>query len=209
MTYSEASDRRKVTGPIRSLGAPILPCGISEVHFSLRSGLSSRIFCVLFRKSAFVQPHHSRYQDFLQSSKHVSRRDAVHPDASLRPLNSQRRGEMSDSCLGGVIRCLGLRDVDDRTAHASDEDHAALALPLHEVPGNGGSEKICSVDVDAPELAHPVDGVVDGLEVLGEAGRGDEVVDLAVLGQDLGYAGVDRGWVRDVGVVGCYFGKPR
>lgn len=47
VTYLEASDRRKVTGPMRSSGTPILPCGMSDVHFALRSGLSSMIFCVL------------------------------------------------------------------------------------------------------------------------------------------------------------------
>lgn len=42
-----ASDSRKATGPMRSSGEPILPWGMREVHFCLRSGLSSRIFLVL------------------------------------------------------------------------------------------------------------------------------------------------------------------
>lgn len=66
-------------------------------------------------------------------------------------------------------------------------------------------EEICSVDVDAPELADAVDGVVDGLEVLGEAGGCDEVVDFAVRGDDFGDDGVDGFFGGYVGVVGCYF----
>jgi len=67
--------------------------------------------------------------------------------------------------------------------------------------GDGRGEKVGAVNVDGPQLAHAVDGVVDGLKVLGEAGRGDEVVDLAVLLNDLGDAGLDRLGVGDVGVV--------
>jgi len=43
--------------------------------------------------------------------------------------------------------------------------------------------------------------VVDGWEVLGEAGGGDEVVDLAVLCDDLVQSCGYRLWLRDVGVV--------
>lgn len=68
--------------------------------------------------------------------------------------------------------------------------------------GDHGGEEVGAVDVDVPELAHTVDRIVDGLEVLGEAGRGDEVVDLAVLLDDVVEAGPDRGLVRHVGVVG-------
>lgn len=72
-----------------------------------------------------------------------------------------------------------------------------------------GGEKVGTVDVDGPELAHALDGVVDGLEVLGETSRCDEVVDLAVGGEDLGDAGVDGLGVRDVSVVGGNLGDAR
>lgn len=68
--------------------------------------------------------------------------------------------------------------------------------------GDGGGEEVGAVDVDGEELAEAVDGVVGGLEVLGEAGAGDEAVDAAVLGQDLGDAGPDALRVRHIGVVG-------
>lgn len=141
----------------------------------------------------------------------------------MRPLDSQRGGQVADTSLGGIVGTvellafqfllwvfcflkgnlrLGLRDVDNGARHAANHDHAAVALALHEVAGDRGGKQVCAVDVDGPQLAHAVDGVVDGLEVLGEAGRGDEVVDLAVGGEDLGDATVDRVGVGDVGVVG-------
>lgn len=76
------------------------------------------------------------------------------------------------------------------------------------MPGNSRRKQVGAVDVDAPQPAHAVDRVVDGLKVLGEAGRGDEVVDLAVGRHDLGDAGLDRLRVRDVGVVRRHLGQP-
>lgn len=103
---------------------------------------------------------------------------------------------------------LGLRHVDDGAAHAADEDHATLCLALHEVAGDGGGEEVGAVDVDGEELAHAVDGVVGGVVVLGEARGRDQVVDLAVLREDLGDARVDRVLVRHVGVVRRHLGGP-
>jgi len=50
--------------------------------------------------------------------------------------------------------------------------------------------------------------VGDCIEVFGEAGGGHEIVDFAVGFEDFGDAGVYRGWVGDVAVVCCYFGRP-
>jgi hypothetical protein len=75
------------------------------------------------------------------------------------------------------------------------------------VASDGGCEEVGAVDVDSPELAHAVDGVVDGLEVLGETGGCDEVVDLAVSCNDLGDASLDGLGVGDVGVVGGDIGN--
>lgn len=103
---------------------------------------------------------------------------------------------------------LGLGNVDDGTAHAADEDHAALGVALHEVAGNGRGEEVGAVDVDGEQLAHTLDGVVGGVVVLGEAGGRDQVVDLAVLRDDVGDAGADRVRIRHVGVVGRHFWGP-
>lgn len=67
--------------------------------------------------------------------------------------------------------------------------------------GDAGCEQVGTIDVDSPELAHAVDGVVNGLEVLGEARGSDEGVDLAVLLNDLCDAGVDGFGVGNIGVV--------
>ena len=52
---------------------------------------------------------------------------------------------------------LRLLHVDDGTAHAADEDHAALCLALHEMAGDGGGKEVGAVDVDAEQLAHALD----------------------------------------------------
>lgn len=70
------------------------------------------------------------------------------------------------------------------------------------MPGDLDGEEVGAVDVDGPELAHAVDGVLGGRVVLGEAGRCDQVVDLAVGGHDLGHTGRDGGRVGNVDVVG-------
>lgn len=136
-----------------------------------------------------------------QGGEHVAGGEAVDADTGVRPLDGERGGEVADTGLGGVVGGLGLGHVDDGTGHAADQDHAAVALALHEVAGDGRGEEVGTVDVDGPELAQAVDGVVDGLEVLGEAGRGDEVVDLAVGGDHLSDARLHGLGVRDVGVV--------
>jgi len=102
---------------------------------------------------------------------------------------------------------LRLRDIDNGAAHASDEHHAPRRLPRHEVARHGRREQVGAVDVDGPEPPHAVRRVVGGCEVLGEAGRRDEVVDLAVLRGDVVHARLDAVLVRHVGVVRCDFGK--
>lgn len=96
---------------------------------------------------------------------------------------------------------MRLGNVDNGAGHAANHDDAAGSAALHQVTGDTGSEEVGAVDVDAPELAQAVDGVVDGLEVLGKAGRGDEVVDLAVGLDNLSDTGVDGLLVADVCVV--------
>lgn len=112
-----------------------------------------------------------------------------------------RRGKKDNSRLR-------LRHVDDGAAHAADEDHAALCLALHEVAGDGSGEEVGAVDVDGEQLAHALDGVVSGVVVLCEARGRDQVVDLAVLREDVGDARGDRVLVRHVGVVGRHLGGP-
>jgi hypothetical protein len=78
---------------------------------------------------------------------------------------------VTDSGLGGVVRSLRLRDVDDGTAHGSDHDNAARCLALHQMLSNTDSEEPGAVHVDTPELLHAVVRVVDGGPVLSEPSR--------------------------------------
>lgn len=68
--------------------------------------------------------------------------------------------------------------------------------------GHGRGEVVGAVDVDGPALLDAFGWVVDGVEVLGEAGGGDEVVDAAVERDDVVERLVDGVGAGDVGVVG-------
>lgn len=67
--------------------------------------------------------------------------------------------------------------------------------------GDRGSKQVGAVHIDRKQLAHAVNGVVGGLEVLTEACAGDEVVNLAVLRENFGNAVVDAVGVGDIGKV--------
>ena len=113
----------------------------------------------------------------------------------MRPLDCKRRRHVPDRSLCGVVRSLRLRDVDNGTAHGPDHDNAAGCIALHQVLGNTNSKEPGAVNVDAPQLLHAVVWVFDGWEVLGEAGGCDEVVDLAVLRDDLVQSCGDGLWL--------------
>ena len=130
---------------------------------------------------------------------------------------------MSDGGLGGVIgpwvgeirlviSCevcgrlhlrLRLGNVDNGTRHAPNKNHATLSLPLHKVLRDLDGEEVGPVDVDGPEAAHAVGGVLGGGPILGEAGGGDEGVYFFVRGEDVGDAGGDGGGIGYISVVGC------
>ena len=71
------------------------------------------------------------------------------------------------------------------------------------MPCNVCCEQICAINVDAPELSYAVERIVDCFEVLGKAGGGYEIVDFAVLRDDICKSCLDRFLRRDVCVVGC------
>lgn len=211
MTYLEASLSRKVTAPIRSSGVPILPAGMREIHWSRSLGFSSRILRVLndeerhqqqFLPEVCSNVSRRPCKSYSQSSEHIARANAVNTDIMTGPLHSERSSKVAYSSLRGVVRSLGLGNINDSAGHGADHDDAPGRLPLHQVLSNINGEKVCAVDIDTPQLLHTVEGVVDGLEVLGEAGRRDQVIDLAVLGQDFGHRIAHRVGVSDVGIMG-------
>jgi len=106
---------------------------------------------------------------FCCDAHHVTGLDNVDSDIGVSPLDGQRAAEMAHSGLGSVVGSLGLRNVDNGTTHTADEDDTTRSLALHEVTSNSSSEEVGAVDVDTPELSYTVNGVLDGVEVLGEA----------------------------------------
>lgn len=125
-------------------------------------------------------------QDVLgEGGKHVTGLNAVDTDTGVGPLNSKGTAEVTDCGLGCVVGSLRLRDVDNGTRHAADEDHASRALALHQVTGDTSGEEVGAINVDTPQLLDTLVRVGDCVKVLGEACGGDEVVNLAVLGNDL------------------------
>lgn len=142
----------------------------------------------------------------LQGSQHIAGTDAVDADIVAGPLDGERGSKMAHGSLGSVVRRLGLGHVDNGAGHAADHDNAAGSLALHQVLGDAGGEEVCAVDVDTPELLHAVERVRDGVEVLREAGRGDEIVDFAVLGKHFRDGGVDGVGARNVGIVCGHIG---
>lgn len=74
--------------------------------------------------------------------------------------------------------------------------------------GDRGSEQVGAVHVDGEQLAHALDRVVSGLEVFTETGAGHQIVNLAMLREDLGDAVVDTSRIRHVGEVGSDLGRP-
>lgn len=96
-----------------------------------------------------------------------------------------------------VLR-LRLGNVDNGARHAANQDHASGCLALHEMARDRGSKQVSAVDIDSPQFAQAINRIVDGLVILSEAGRCNEVVNLAMLFDDFGDTSVDRGGVRDV-----------
>jgi len=152
---------------------------------------------------------HSRAQDYLQSSQHVAGANTVDSDILGSPLDGEGRSEVSHGSLGGVVGGLRLRHIDDSARHGADHDDVAWGVALHQMLGYARGEQVGAVDVDAPELLHALERVVDCVEVLGKACRGDQVVDPAMLGYYLGQSRAHRVWVGDVGVVGGDFGHSK
>jgi hypothetical protein len=145
---------------------------------------------------------------YSQCGKHVARRNAVDADTSMRPLDRETGREMADSSLGRVVRRLGLRNVHNRARHAAYHNDASGCLPLHEVLCNSNCVQICSINVDPPELLHAIMRIRNGIIILGEASRSDQVVDFAMGLQDFLQGLVDGCWARNVAKMCSDFRKP-
>ena len=119
-----------------------------------------------------------------QSGQHVTWANDIDTDTSMGPLDRQTGCQVANGGFGCVIRGLRLGDVDDGARHGPNHHDTTRGLPLHQVTSNSGSEQIRSIHIDAPELLHTVEGVGNRIEILGEAGRSDQMVNLAVILDD-------------------------
>lgn len=124
----------------------------------------------------------------------------------MGPLNCQTGSQMPDRRFCCVVWCLWLWHIDDGTGHAPDHHNASRLIPLHQMLGHSSCEQISTVHVHAPEFLHPVVRVGYGIKVLGETCRSDQVIDLAMLLNDLRQGAADRRRTGDVAVVRCNLG---
>ena len=114
------------------------------------------------------------------------------------PLHSKTSSQMSHGCLCSIVRCLRLRHIHNGARHRANHNHTALRLALHQMPSDLASKEVGPVNVHAPELPQPIWWVCDSVKVLGETCRCDQVIDLAVVLDNLGNCGFDRLVVRDI-----------
>lgn len=117
-------------------------------------------------------------------SDHVARGDAVNTDLLGSPLDSEGSSHVADGSLGDVVRSLGLRNVDDSTGHGTDENDGALGIVGHSVLSNSLGPEVGASDVDIEDSLEAVMRIVLSGDVLRETSGGDELVDLAVGGND-------------------------
>ena len=113
---------------------------------------------------------------------------------------------MPNGSFGRVIGRLRLRHIDNGAGHGADHDHGAFGLALHQMPRYFAGEKVCAVDIDTPKLLHAVWWVRNGIEILGKAGRGNQVIYLAVVFDNVSHDILDGYVVRHVAVMGGDFG---
>ena len=109
----------------------------------------------------------------------------------MSPFYRQATSQVPYSSLRGVVRRLRLRYVYDGSRHRSDQDHTTLGFSLHQVAGHSYRKEVSAINIDSPKLLEAVIGVFDSVKILGEAGGSDEVVNLAVMPDDLGDRLVD------------------
>lgn len=119
----------------------------------------------------------------------------------MRPFHCQTRGQVSDCCFRCIVRSLWLRHVDNRTGHASYHDDASWRLSLHQMFRHASCEEICAIHIYTPQLLHPFIRIGNGIVVLDETCRGDQMIDLAMFFDDLGQCAGDRIRIRHITVV--------
>lgn len=102
------------------------------------------------------------------------------------PLHCERCGKMANYSLGRVIRRLGLRNIDDGAGHPANDHYAPQRFSLHQVLCDAGGEEVCPIHNDTPQLLRAGVRIGNNAEILGKSGASNQVVHLALLGNDVG-----------------------
>ena len=126
----------------------------------------------------------------------------------MRPLDCQTSRQMSDRCFRCIVWGLWLRHVDNGTGHASYHHNASRLVPFHKMLGHPSCKQISAVDIHPPEFFHTLVRVGNGIVVFGEACGGDQMIDLAMLLDNVGQSAGDRIWIRNIRVVCRDLGDP-
>lgn len=91
-----------------------------------------------------------------EGRQHITGANAVNPDVVTSPFDSKRCSQVSHSGLGGIVRSLGLRNVDNGTRHTANHDNATGGFTIHKVLGNSRGPQVSTIHVDTPELLDAV-----------------------------------------------------
>ncbi|KAG7833700.1 hypothetical protein KL943_003808 [Ogataea angusta] len=107
----------------------------------------------------------------------ITGRDGVDADAILAPLLAQRPRELQHGGLGRVVRRVFEPAVHDNAGHRANQHNRARRPFCHQDLGRvlGHDERAHKVDVD--DLAVQLDGVLDGRQLLVDAGAVHQAVD--------------------------------
>ena len=119
----------------------------------------------------------------------------------MSPLDRQACCQLTHGCFRCVVRCLRLRHIDDRSRHGPDHHDTAFGLAIDKMASHGCGPQISAVDIYAPKPPHAVWGIRNGVKVFSEPCGSDQVVDLAMLLDNLFDCGIDRVGVRHVRIM--------
>lgn len=132
-------------------------------------------------------------KEVLALCHHKTGRDAVHT-GKLCPLNDQDLCKVYNRSVGGIVRNLRLRDVDQNGAHGSRDEQIIFALTLKDLSGNPS----------CPHDTIVIDSVVPGPYLFG-------ILETRRVGVDVRsrHNNVDSAVAKDVVIEDCPKLEPR
>lgn len=146
----------------------------------------------------YAYPVGRRLDVVCQSRLDVAGRDAVDADAVLRPLHGEGVRHVADGGLGAAVGGRGGGAVGAVRGHGGGKDDGALGLELDELAGGVGGAQPAARHVELVQALKLLQGEVEGGQVLGRAGVGDEAVEATAARGHLVNGALDRLLVGDV-----------